>query len=106
MPRYLSFLWYAFNTGTGRFRNFLSYDRRWLEEIGSADSHGRALHNLGLILGRSNQEDLRSVAIRLFEAALPGATELDSPRAWAFSLLGIHEYLRRFSGDRMEHQAL
>ncbi len=45
--RYLSFLWLAFNSDTGRFRNFLSYDRRWLEDIGSDDSHGRALWSLG-----------------------------------------------------------
>ena len=36
---YLSFLDHAFNGETGRFRNFMSYDRRWLEEVGSEDSH-------------------------------------------------------------------
>ncbi len=45
--RYLAFLWLAFNTANGRFRNFLSYDRRWQEPQGSEDSHGRALWSLG-----------------------------------------------------------
>jgi hypothetical protein len=37
----------------------------------------------------------------MFERALPSATELTSPRAWAFTLLGIHDYLRRLGGDRL-----
>ena len=49
--RYLAFLWLAFNSDIGRFRNFLGYDRRWLEEIGSEDCHGRALWALGSVLG-------------------------------------------------------
>jgi hypothetical protein len=53
--RYLAFLWLAFNSGTGRFRNFLGYDRRWLEEVGSDDSHGRALWALGTVLGGSSK---------------------------------------------------
>lgn len=105
-PRYLAFLWHAFNNKHQRFRNFMSYDRRWLEEIGSADSHGRALQALGLVLGRSEQENLRGVALRLFNAALPGALDLRSPRAWAFSIIGIHEYLRRFPEDRRAQHAL
>ncbi len=99
--RYLSFLWYAFNTANNRFRNFLSYDRRWLEEVGSEDSHGRSIWALGAVMGRSKAERLRKVAGRLFELALPEVTGFTSPRAWAYTLIGIHEYLRRFEGDRL-----
>ncbi len=53
--RYLSFLWLAFHTDTGRFRNFLSYERKWLEDVGSDDSHGRALWALGTVLGHSQE---------------------------------------------------
>lgn len=101
--RYLAFLWYAFNQETGRFRNFLSYDRRWREEVGSEDSHARAVWSLGAVLGRSKHEGIRGVASRMFELALPATLEFKSPRAWAFTLLGIHEYLRRYSGDRVAH---
>ncbi len=99
--RYLAFLLYAFNPELGRFRNFLSYDHRWLEESGSEDSHGRALWALGVVLGRSKSQKLRNVAGMLFSTALPAALKFSSPRAWAFTLIGIHEYLRRFSGDRV-----
>ena len=102
--RYLAFVWYAFNTETGRFRNFMDYQRNWLEESGSDDSHGRTLWALGTLLGRSNTPALHSMAGRLFEQALPVITNTTSPRAWAFALIGIHDYLRRFDGDRRASQ--
>ena len=99
--RYLAFIWYAFNTETGRFRNFMDYQRRWLEEVGSDDSQGRTLWALGTVIGRSNTPALRSMASWLFEQGLPAILDTTSPRAWAFALIGIHEYLRRFEGDRL-----
>ena len=98
--RYLAFLWLAFNADTGRFRNFLSYERRWLEEVGSEDSHGRALWALGTVLGQSQDAGLRGAAGRLFEAAVPASLHFTSPRAWAFTVLGMQEYLGWFPGDR------
>jgi len=103
-PRYLAFVWYAFNTETRRFRNFMDYQRRWLEDSGSDDCHGRALWALGTVLGRSNSAALHSMAGWLFEKALPSILETTSPRAWAFALIGIHEYLKRFAGDRVAGQ--
>jgi glycosyltransferase involved in cell wall biosynthesis len=98
--RYLSFLWLAFHADSGRFRNFLDYDRRWLEEFGSDDSHGRALWSLGKVLGVSRDAGLRGAAGRLFEAAVPAALTFASPRAWAYSILGLQAYLDWFPGDR------
>ena len=98
--RYLSFLEHAFNPANGRFRNFLGYDRHWNEPVGSEDCHGRALWSLGTVLGRSDNQGLKSAAGRLFEFSLPAAVEFSSPRAWAYSLLGIQEYLNAYSGDR------
>jgi glycosyltransferase involved in cell wall biosynthesis len=97
--RYLAFITYAFNQENGRFRNFMDYQRNWLEASGSEDSHGRTLKALGTVLGRSNTPALQSMAGSLFEQALPAILETTSPRAWAFTLMGIHEYLRRFDGD-------
>jgi glycosyltransferase involved in cell wall biosynthesis len=102
--RYLAFLEHAFNPKLGRFRNFLSYDRRWTEKNGSEDSHGRALWALGSVLGRSENRGLRGAAGRLFEFALPAVVTFTSPRAWAFTVLGIHEYLTSFPGDRDAHK--
>jgi glycosyltransferase involved in cell wall biosynthesis len=98
--RYLAFLWHAFNRQERRFRNFMDYNRTWLEEVGSEDSHGRSLWALGTVVARSKREGLQGMAIRLFEEALPTVLDFVSPRAWAFSLLGIQYYLRRFPGDR------
>ncbi len=102
--RYIAFISYAFNQQTGRFRNFMNYQRIWTEETGSADSHGRALWALGTVLGRSETPSLRGIASGLFEQALPAILDVPHPRAWAFSLFGIHEYLRRFEGDRLVNQ--
>lgn len=98
--RYLAFIWFAFNADTGRFRNFMDYQRHWIGDGGSDDSHGRSLWALGTVLGRSNTPSLHSMAGRLFEQALPAILNTTSPRAWAFALLGVHEYSQRFAGDR------
>ncbi|MDR7482906.1 MAG: glycosyltransferase family 4 protein [Armatimonadota bacterium] len=100
-PRYLAFLWHAFDASTGRFRNVLGYDRRWHDQVGSEDAYGRALWALGLALGRSEDAGLRGAAGRLFERALAAAGACTSPRAWAMTALGCCEYLRAFGGDRL-----
>jgi glycosyltransferase involved in cell wall biosynthesis len=93
---YLSFLAAALDYSSGRFRNFMSYGRRWLEDAGSDDSHARALWATGTGAGRSRNDGHRRLSAQLFERALSAAVSFTSPRAWAFALLGIHEYLRHF----------
>jgi glycosyltransferase involved in cell wall biosynthesis len=97
--RYLGFVNYAFDRSSGRFRNFLSYGRQWLESQGSEDSHGRAIWALGAVIGRASDPGRHSLAGDLFHAALPATRTFTSPRAWAYVLLGIDEYLRAFQGD-------
>ncbi|HUV40060.1 MAG TPA: glycosyltransferase family 4 protein [Planctomycetota bacterium] len=97
--RYLSFLDYAFDERTRRFRNFMTYDRRWLEKHGSEDSHGRSVWSLGIALSLSPSEGQTALTLSLFQQALSPVEEFGSPRAWAFALIGIHAYLKRFSGD-------
>jgi glycosyltransferase involved in cell wall biosynthesis len=99
-----AFLHHAFNFETKRFRNFMSFDRRWLDEQGSEDCHGRALWALGSGVGRSPWPSFQMMTGQLFALALPGLTEFTSPRAWAFGLIGIHEYLRRLKGDSLVNQ--
>jgi glycosyltransferase involved in cell wall biosynthesis len=98
--RYLAFVSHAFNPTGGRFRNFMTYTRHWTEERGSEDSHGRALWALGTVVGRSPDPGRQSLGGNLFHRALPAVASFTSPRAWAFALLGIDEYLRAFQGDR------
>src|SRR5579872_6473224 len=99
-----AFLNYAFDRKRKRFRNFMSFDRRWLEEVGSEDCHGHALWALGLCASQTGQDDFQMLAAELFEQALPRATEFTSPRAWAYTLIGVDEYLQRFGGDRKVSQ--
>lgn len=101
---YAAFLQFAFDRQRGRFRNFLGYDRRWLEAKGSEDSLGRALWALGTCVGRSQNRGLQYWSAQLFHQAVPACGEATSPRTWAFALLGIHEYFRRFSGARLVDQ--
>ena len=98
--RYLAFLQHAFNPEKKRFRNFLGYDHRWLEDQGSEDSHGRALWALGTLLAQSTNDGLRGAAGRLFESSVPAVMAFHSPRACAYAVLGIHGYLQSYSGDR------
>jgi glycosyltransferase involved in cell wall biosynthesis len=98
--RYLAFLWHALDPTTKRFRNSLTYERQWHETEHSEDSHGRALWGVGTVLGRSKNAGFRGAAGRMFELAVPTAVEFKSPRACAFALLGVQEYLDSFPGDR------
>jgi len=97
--RYLAFVNHALDEETGRFRNFLSYARTFRDEPGSDDCHGRALWALGAVVGRSAEPGRQGLGAELFHRALPAAATLTSPRAWAYALLGIDEYLRAFRGD-------
>jgi glycosyltransferase involved in cell wall biosynthesis len=101
---YAAFLNHAFDRSSGRFRNFMSFDRRWLEDVGSEDCQGHALWALGLCVSQAGQGSFQMLAAQLFEQALPVAAGFTSPRAWAFTLIGIDEYLRRFGGDRRANQ--
>jgi hypothetical protein len=101
--RYLAFVSHAFDEDSRRFRNFMTYSREWLEGHGSDDSSGRALWALGTVVGRSHQPGRRSLSGHLLHAALPTMSELESPRAWALTLLGLHEYLRAFEGESKVH---
>jgi glycosyltransferase involved in cell wall biosynthesis len=98
---YLSFLHYSFNPENGRFRNFMSYDRRWLEEIGSEDSHGRSIWGLGVVIQHAPHDSIRNMAVRLFLDGLAAVESFTSPRSWAFVIIGLHTYMEIFGGDTM-----
>jgi glycosyltransferase involved in cell wall biosynthesis len=101
--RYLAFVSHAFDSASGRFRNFLTYGRTWGEARGSEDSHARALWALGTVVGRASDPGRKSLGGDLFHAALPALARFSSPRSWAYALLGIDEYLRAFGGDTAVH---
>ncbi|KPK49598.1 MAG: glycosyl transferase family 1 [Planctomycetes bacterium SM23_25] len=96
---YLAFLHHAMDKRTGRFRNFMNYDRTWGEVIGSEDSHARALWGLGMGVAMCPYDSMTALATQLFHRGMPVVESFSSPRAWAFTIIGIHAYLQRFGGD-------
>ncbi|MDB5324560.1 MAG: glycosyl transferase, group 1 [Phycisphaerales bacterium] len=97
--RYVSFLHYALNEGTGRFRNFMNYSREWLESEGSEDSHGRAVWALGFAVRHALTGTTRALAARLLRIAAPTTMHFTSPRAWAFTMIGLCHHLNHYAGD-------
>jgi glycosyltransferase involved in cell wall biosynthesis len=97
--RFAAFVQHAWNKDTGRFRNFMSFDRHWLEEIGSEDSHGRALWALGECARNDGNPARRRWAAELFAEAVRSVDTFRSPRAWAFALLGLNALASADVGD-------
>jgi glycosyltransferase involved in cell wall biosynthesis len=90
--RFAAFVQHAWNPDTRRFRNFMGFDRTWLEDSGSEDSHGRTLWALGECARSDASPSRRRWATALFAEALATAETFRSPRAWAFTLLGLDAY--------------
>jgi len=91
--RYLTFVTYAVDPDTRCIRNFMSYDRRWLEPVGSNDSQGRTLWALGVAASEAPLGHQRELAGKAFGEALPGTDALDSLRAWAFLVIALDAWL-------------
>ncbi len=83
--RLAAFVQHAWNPDSGRFRNFMSFDRRWLEDRGSEDSHGRTLWALGECARGDASQTRRNWALALFAQAVRAVEHFHSPRAWAFT---------------------
>lgn len=98
---FAAFVQHAWNPDTRRFRNFMSYDRRWLEPQGSEDSHGRTLWALGAVARFDNSGPRRRWAASLFAQALPIVESFGSPRAWTFTLLGLDDYCDAMPSDEL-----
>jgi glycosyltransferase involved in cell wall biosynthesis len=90
--RFAAFVQHAWNPDTRRFRNFMGFNRTWLEDKGSEDSHGRTLWALGECARQDTNPSRRRWATALFAQALPTAETFRSPRASAFTLLGLDGY--------------
>ena len=99
--RTAAFVQHAWNGAGERFRNFMGYDRQWLDEVGSEDSHARAVWALGGVVRHARdpgQPGLGAMACSNNRSQpVPGFT---SPRAWAFALLGVVDYLTERPEDR------
>jgi len=95
---FASFIQHAWNEDCGAFRNFMGYDRRWLEDVGSEDSNGRTLWALGHAAARAKSQDMRAWALHWFEHSMAVSEGFKSPRAFAFTLIGADELLECHPG--------
>ena len=97
--RFAAFVQHAWNPDIRRFRNFMGFSRAWLEASGSEDSHARTLWALGECARSDSSPSRRRWAASLFAEALPAAEAFRSPRAWAFTLLGLDAYCAAAPND-------
>ncbi len=97
--RFAAFVQHAWNPDNGRFRNFMGFDRQWLEPAGSEDSHGRTLWALGVCAHSSSDNPRGQWAAGLFGEALKSVEAFTSPRAWAFTLLGLDQFCSAYPED-------
>ena len=94
---YISFLRHS-QTETGHFHNFMSYDRRFLDEQGSEDTLGRVLWGLGTVVRWGPKEAMRALAQNMMAEAVPRIAELEAPRAKAYAMIGMYHLLQKFEG--------
>ena len=97
---YLTFVHHSFNSETGLFRNFMSYERTWLEESGSEDCNGRVIFVLGYIVKNTTSNSVLALAKSLIDQSIKNMGSFKSPRALAYIIMGCIFYLKRFSGAR------
>lgn len=99
LQTYLAFLNHARPGGGGRFRNLMSYDRSWLETDWSDDCQGRVQWALGYLIAHAPHKSMGLLGQDLFRLSLANFESMASPRAWAFAVLGLYYYLRKFPDD-------
>ncbi|MDD3078088.1 MAG: glycosyltransferase family 4 protein [Paludibacter sp.] len=97
-PIYLSYIHYLQNTD-GTFRNFLSFSRKYLDEVGSEDSFGRTIWALGYLLYKAPNDAYYQTGRLIFFNALPNFEKLKSIRGIANTMIGICFYLKNNPSD-------
>lgn len=97
---YAAFTQHAWRADPRRFRNFMAFSREWLDDVGADDAHGRAVWALGALAEKGAPQQLGDWATALFLASAPAASELPSPRGWAYAMMGATAFLTRFGGHR------
>jgi hypothetical protein len=90
---YLSFVHHAHDPDH-RFQNLMSYERQFLAEDSTQDCFGRAMWGCGCAASSSLPENIRIVARKMFDDGIVWAGDLVSPRAKAYTILGMYERLR------------
>jgi len=97
-PIYLSYIHYMQNPD-GTFRNFLSFSRNFLDEVGSEDSFGRTIWALGYLLGNAPNDAYYQTGKSVFFNASPNFEKLESIRSIANTMIGISYYVKSNPSD-------
>lgn len=97
-PTYLSYINYMQNPD-GTFRNFLSFNRNFLDEVGSEDSFGRTIWSLGYLLGNAPNDAYYQTGREIFFDAAANFVKLKSIRSIANTLVGVCYYLKSNPSD-------
>ena len=98
LPVYLSYIHYM-QTEDGNFRNFLSFNRQYLDEVGSEDSFGRTIWALGYLIGCASSNSYREFSLEIFQKSMPHFAALKHLRGMANTIIGISSYLQVVPGD-------
>lgn len=98
LPIYLSYIHYM-QTDDGNFRNFLSFNRAYLDEIGSEDSFGRTIWALGFLIRSEISNSYKEFALEIFGKSIPHFKSLKHLRGMANTIIGISLYLQVSPGD-------
>jgi glycosyltransferase involved in cell wall biosynthesis len=96
---YAAFVQHAWNPDTQAFRNFMGFNRGWLEDTGSCDSRARTVWSLAIAATEASDPAIRQWARNLFETTLPSTAEQTSLRTRAFLMLAASAMLTIRSGD-------
>jgi len=97
-PIYLSYIHYMQNTD-GTFRNFMSFNRNFLDKVGSEDSFGRTIWALGYLIGNAPNDAYFQAGSGVFFHAAPNFEKLKSIRGIANAMIGICYYLKTNPSD-------
>ncbi len=103
---YFSFLNFALDKERGRMRSHMSYERQWLDKVGTEDSHGRSIWALGYAVAHPPDESVLGLAVTLFHETIDAAFNFKYPRAWAYTIKGTLEYMERFGGEARMHKLI
>lgn len=98
LPIYLSYIHYM-QTEDGNFRNFLSFSRQYLDEVGSEDSFGRTIWALGYLINCATNNSYREFAVEIFHKAVQQFKNLTHLRGQANTIIGVALYLKVFPAD-------
>ncbi len=98
LPIYLSFVHYM-QTDGGHFRNFLHFNRAYLDDIGTEDSFGRNIWALGFLVRYAPNNSYREFASELFGKSFEVFSQLKFVRGYANTIIGICHYLKYHQSD-------